>query len=59
MEQNLSFSRPGQNCCSVPLLLLLLLHTTNFLFLLGTENAMGGVGPSLLCDLVWSKLDKC
>ena len=27
--------------------LLLLLHTFNFLFILGTENAVGGVGPSL------------
>ena len=29
------------------LLLLILLHTSNFLFLLGTDHVMGGMAPSL------------
>ena len=38
---------PLQKCGSSDGHFLLLLHTTNFLFLLDTENAMGGVGPWL------------
>ena len=36
------------------LLLLLLLPTSNFLFILGTENAVGGVGPWLCMPSCYS-----